>query len=63
MPGVGAFELRHTRAPTLRPPGIDRAAALAGIVVRGQPLHRHVDEIRIAAGRGAIGKGDLQRFG
>ena len=61
--GVRAFELLHAGAPALRAAGIDRAAALAGIVLRGQPLHRHLDEIRIAARGGAIGKGDLQHFG
>ena len=38
-------------------------AALLGIVLRDQPLHRHADKIRIAAGGGAIGEGDLQDFG
>ena len=61
--GVRAFELRHARSPALRPGRIDRAAALAGVILRGQPLHRHVDKIWVAAGGGAIGKGDLQHFG
>jgi hypothetical protein len=60
---VCAFELRHTRTPLLRASGIDRAAALIGIGLRGQPRHRHTDIIWIAARGGAIGKGDLQHFG
>ena len=63
MRGVGAFELGDAGAPFLRAGGVDHAAAFRGIGLRRQPLHRHVDEIRIAAGGGAIGKGDLQRFG
>ena len=61
--GVRAFELLHAGAPCLRAGRIDRAAAFVGIGLRGQPLHRHVDEIGIAAGGGAIGEGDLQDFG
>ena len=63
MRRVCAFELRHAGRPALRTVWIDRAAAFGGIGLRGQPLDRHVDEVRIAAGGGAVGEGDLEHLG
>jgi hypothetical protein len=60
---VCALSSCATPAPHCARLHVDRAAALIGIFLRGQPLHRHLDEIGIAARRGAIGKRDLQHFG